>query len=390
MANDYYDVLGVSRDATPRAIKEAFRRLTLQTHPDRSNAPDAEERYRRVTEAYGVLSDPDKRARYDARGHAGVADLSAEDLVGGIDLADLFGFSGLGGSVFERFFAGARAPRGADVELRIEVPLERIAHGGAEEVTLEHPRACAACAGSGASPTAPRRPCPMCDGAGTVLQTRRRGAMLFQQPVTCPACSGRGQRIDEPCPSCEGRGRVEMPQTLSLEIQPGVEDGAVFELAGLGMPSTQPGGRPGDLYIVVHAAPDPRFERRGANLRRTEAVEAPALVLGTKLEIPTLDGRVLVAVPPRTAPKSVLRIAGKGLPRPRTGGRGDLEVVLQLQLPASLTPEEVQLYTRLRQLAAQRTTGAPVVDLAEREDEETPRRWWQKKRWWWPFGRYSS
>ncbi len=396
-ADGYYQVLGVSRDADTKAIKEAFRRLTLETHPDRSDEPGAEERYRKVTEAYAVLSDPEKRARYDARGRAGVADLSAEDLVGGIDLADLFGWSGLGGSLFERFFAGRGSPRtvrrGGDVELRIRVPLRRIADGGTEDITLEHPSICRACRGTGAAPDGPRRICPTCRGDGSLLRTQRRGATVFQQLVTCPDCAGRGERVDVPCRAWAGDGQAQTSRTLSLQIPRGLEEGAVLKLAGMGLPSPDPAGPPGHAYVVVQTQADPRFVRRGAHLRHTVALEPPELVLGTRVEVPTLDGEVIVTVPSRTSPGTVLRLAGKGLPQHGTTRVGDLEVVVNLQLAEDLSDEETRLYARLRDLGARRSAGGlepedgSLVPQPEGRPTAPKKRWWWPLRRWWPFGR---
>ena len=267
---DYYDVLGVARDADEAAIKDAFRKLAMQYHPDRNKAPGAEEKFKQIAEAYAVLSDPAKRAAYDRRGHAGVAGFSAEDLFGGIDFEDLFGGlgAGFGASLFDRFFGRRRrAPvRGADLQIEVFVPLEKIAHGGEEQIRFDRIDVCRDCAGSGAKAGTQPRACASCGGSGMKTSTRKDADVLIRQSTTCPDCQGRGSFIDTPCPTCAGRGRTAREESLSIRIPPGAGDGLVLRVPGKGYAAEQPGAAAGDLHVIVRTAPDERFARDGADL----------------------------------------------------------------------------------------------------------------------------
>ena len=353
---DYYEVLGVPRDAAAKAIKDAFRKLALKYHPDRNKEPGAEERFKEIAEAYAVLSDPKKRAEYDARGHAGVAGFSPEDLFGGIDFEDLFGGLGfdfgLGGGLFDRFFG--RRPRsrtqGANLELEIEIPLERVMCGGEEIVHYPRTLACPVCHGTGTKPgTAPRQ-CRECGGSGQKSVHRREGGFTFHQITPCSACRGQGVIIDHPCPECAGRGRMERVETLTVKIPRGIEEGMALRIPGHGQASPIPGGAPGDLFVIVRTRPDPRFERRGADLWRVETIEVADAVLGTTLEAPTADGSVTVKIPPGTQPEAILRLRGKGLPEFGDHRRGDLYLTLRVHLPERLSREERDLFERLKAL----------------------------------------
>lgn len=366
MQRDYYEVLGVPRDADAKAIKNAFRRLALRYHPDRNKSPDAEERFKEIAEAYAVLSDPQKRAEYDARGAAAVAGLTPEDLFGGIDFGDLLGDLGAGfesvwapGGLFERLFGRRRTgpARGQDLEVELELPLEVIARGGEQTVRYRRPVVCPRCGGSGAEPGSTPRTCPGCSGSGRRLIAREehRGEtdIRLEQVTTCPACGGRGVILDHPCRECAGSGRVEKEESLTVRIPPGAEEGLALRVSSHGLPSPDPRGAPGDLYVIVSSRADPRFERRGADLWRTETIEVADAALGTTLEVPTLDAPVELSVPPGTQPGTVLRLRGKGLPvfgaKQR---RGDLHVRIEVHIPERLTAEARALYERLRELSA--------------------------------------
>ncbi len=351
---DYYEALGVSRDADQKTIKDAFRKLALQYHPDRNKEPGAEERFKEIAEAYAVLSDPKKRADYDAGGFAGVAGVSPEDLFGGINFEDIFGglgFDFAGEGLFERFFRRRPAgpPRGANLEVELVIPLERVATGGEETVRLRHPAACAACNGSGAQAgTAPRR-CAACGGSGRHVRSRREAGVVFQQITTCQTCGGRGSVIDTPCRECQGRGEVEREETLTVKVPIGVEEGMALRVPGHGLPSPR-GGRAGDLYVVIRSAPDPRFERSGADLWRSETIAVTDAVLGADREVPTLEGVATVKVPAGTQSGAVLRLRRKGLPAFGGGARGDLYLRLIVEVPQRLSAEERRLYEQLREL----------------------------------------
>ena len=370
---DYYEVLGVARDASHKAIKDAFRSLAMKYHPDRNKAPDAEEKFKEIAEAYAVLSDPGKRAQYDHGGFAGVADFTAEDLFGGIDFGDIFGDMGFGfdfgaGGIFDRLFRHRRPgpARGQDLEVELRVPLERIDTGGEETLRFSRTVRCATCAGSGAKPgTEPRR-CEACGGSGHRVishdQKREKGSVRFQQVTLCPECDGRGTLIDHPCPDCQGRGQVEKEEALKVQIPAGIEEGTALRIRGHGMPGETASAPPGDLFVTVRSAPDARFERVGADLWRRETLEVVDAVLGTRLQVPTLTGEVEVRVPSGTQPDEVLRLRGKGLPRFEESGRGDLNLRIEVQIPEQLSAEERSLYEQLRALGQAR---------------KPKRRWWQ-------------
>jgi molecular chaperone DnaJ len=356
---DYYEVLDVPRDADQKAIKDAFRQLALRYHPDRNKEPSAEERFKEIAEAYAVLSNPKKRSEYDARGFAGVAGLAPEDVFGGIDFGDLFrgfGFDvdvGAGG-LFDRMFRRGRAgpARGRDVELVLEVPLERVANGGEEVIRFTRPGRCQSCQGTGAKAgTAPRR-CEACGGTGQRVTSERRAGMSVQQISPCPACGARGHIIDQPCPACNGQGEVQREEALTVTIPVGVEEGMVLRLPGRGLPSEEASGPPGNLFVVIRSQPDPRFERRGADLWRAETVPVVDAVLGTTQPVPTLEGSATVTIPAGTQPDTVLRLRGKGLPEFGSQQRGALYVVVRVRVPDQLSAKERKLYERLRALGS--------------------------------------
>jgi molecular chaperone DnaJ len=362
---DYYEVLGVARAAAAPAIKDAFRRLALKYHPDRNKSPDAEARFKEIAEAYAVLSDPQKRAEYDARGFAGVAGFTPEDLFGGIDFGDIFGEAGFGldfgfgaGGLFERLFGRRRRAgpaRGEDLQAELALPLESIARGGEETVRYTRPIACPRCHGGGAEPGTTARNCPGCGGSGRKVTTRgeQRGetSIRFQQITVCPDCHGRGTIIDKLCCDCRGEGRVEKEESLKVSIPPGAEEGMALRIPAHGLPSAEPQGAPGDLYVIVTSAPDARFTRSGADLWRRETLALPDAVLGTTLKVPTLDGTLEVTVPPGTQPDEVLRLRGKGLPVFGGRDRGDLNLRIEVNIPEHLTAEEHALYEKLRALS---------------------------------------
>jgi len=354
---DYYEVLGVPRDADAKAIKDAFRSLALKYHPDRNKAPEAEARFKEIAAAYAVLSDPKKRAAYDARGHAGVAGYSTEDLFGGIDFQDLFrgfdlGFD-FGGGLFDLFGRRRRGPpQGDNIEVDIAIPLEKVASGGEETVRYGRYAPCERCRGYGTADGKPPSPCPACKGSGQQVTARQEGKVSVRQISACPVCHGSGKQIGQPCPDCGGRGEVEKIESLTVGIPVGVEDGTALRVAGRGMASPEPGGMPGDLYVVVHARPDPRFQRDGADLWREEVLPVIDAVLGSRLEVSTLEGgKAQVDIPAGIQPDTVLRLRNKGLPRFGGKEKGDLYLRVKVRVPEKLDREERELYERLRALA---------------------------------------
>ena len=350
-SRDYYEVLGVPRDADTKTIKNAFRRLARRYHPDTSTEPDAEQRFKEIAEAYGVLSDPARRATYDAQGSLGVAGTTAEDLWGGIDFADIFGSGAAAfGGLFERLFGPTAAgpQRGEDVHLDLVISLDEVLTDGNHAVTIRRPGLCPRCAGSGSRPgTAPRR-CPGCGGTGQRVLASRHGPLMVRRVTTCPQCEGRGRVIDQPCPACEASGRALREEKVTIRIPPGIPEGATLRLAGHGLPGPVPDGPPGDAYVSIRASADPRFTRAGADLCHDLHVQAPDAALGVTTAVPALEGQVRVRVPPGTQPGSVLRVGGKGLPRYGGHGRGSLKLTVILDIPRQLSARQRQLYEQLR------------------------------------------
>ncbi|MCC6899755.1 MAG: DnaJ domain-containing protein [Polyangiaceae bacterium] len=354
---DYYEVLGVSRDADEKAIKEAFRELAKKWHPDRNKAPEAEAHFKAVAEAYAVLSDPAKRRQYDQRGFAATDGFSQEDLYGGLDFDDLLSGLGLGfggRSFFDGFFGRRRTttgpPRGADVELVLPISLERVLEGGMEPVRFRRAKPCPVCGGSGAKAGTLPKACTDCEGSGKKTRTATRGHTLFQSVTVCDACHGRGQLVEHPCEGCAGHGQVIANEEVKVRVPPGAPDGLVLRVAGHGTAPPMPGGQSGDLLVIVQTEADQRFERRGCDLFTARVVSVSDAALGRALDVEGLDGHVRVTVPEGTQPDTVLRLTGKGLPHFPGEGRGDLYVVLRVEVPKKLTAEQRELFQKLSKL----------------------------------------
>lgn len=360
---DYYDILGVPRDADKKTIKEAYHRLAMKWHPDRNKSPDAEAKFKDIAKAYAILSDPNKRARYDAHGFEGVAHFSQEDLFRNADLGSLFGDLGFGfgpggESIFDRFFGRTRhtqTAKGEDIQLRLEVPLNQIAEGGEHTLQFSRPVSCPHCHGHGTYNGKPPPVCPACNGSGhRVVQSQQsqgdERTIHFQQVLTCPKCHGRGISPTEACHYCHGTGEIKEPETLKLKIPKGIEDGMTLRIPKHGLPGKQPGSEPGNLYVTIYSIPDPRFQRRGADLWRSETLRIEEAVLGAKHSVPTLNGEVEVNIPPGVQPDTVLRLRGKGLPRYQDDSFGNLNLRLQVNIPTELSEQERQLFEQLREL----------------------------------------
>lgn len=338
-------------------IKDAFRRLALKYHPDRNKEPGAEEHFKEIAEAYAVLSDPKKRADYDARGFAGVSGFSQEDLFGGINFEDIFGglnFNFGRDDPFAGFFHRHRTDpqRGANIEVDLNVTLERVASGGEEKVSFVRPAKCHACHGTGAEGGVAPEKCKMCSGSGRIMhsQQEKEGHVLIQHVTPCSACQGKGIIIEHPCTKCHGSGELEQEETLTVKIPVGIEEGMALRIPGKGMPSPIADGVSGDLFVVVRSKQDPRFERSGVDLLRAETISLVDAVLGSTLAVPTLDGSSSVTIPPGTQPDTVLRLKKKGLPEFGSGRNGDLYLRIGVKVPEHLSSEEGELYERLRSI----------------------------------------
>ena len=341
---DYYEVLGVQRDAGPEEIKKAYRRLAMKYHPDRNpNDPEAEAKFKEAKEAYEVLSDQGKRAAYDRFGHAGVEP-------GGPGFGNGFGagdaFSDIFGDVFGDIFgAGPRSRtqmyRGADLRYELELTLEQAVTGDTVEIDIPSRVTCETCDGSGAAPGSERITCATCGGHGQVRV--QQGFFSIQQ--TCPACRGAGSRVEKPCPDCSGAGTVRKIRTLSVKVPPGVDNGDRIRLSREGEPGRN-GGPPGDLYVDIRVAPHPIFTREGQDLSCEVPISFATAALGGTVEVPTLDGHVVLKVPPETQSGKVFRLKGKGVRSVRAPGYGDLFCRVQVETPVNLTPEQKEALRR--------------------------------------------
>ncbi|HJZ87182.1 MAG TPA: molecular chaperone DnaJ [Polyangia bacterium] len=332
---DYYELLGVARDATNDELKAAFRRLAVQYHPDRNPGDrGAEEKFKEVAAAYAILSDPDKRARYDRFG----ADGAGDPFAGGFPFASVQDlFSGLFGEIF----GGAARKRGAqgrDLRYTLEVSFEEAAFGCQKNISFQTRETCRACTGSGARGAARGlKPCPTCGGRGEIRV--RQG--FFSLGKTCGACGGQGKLVADPCPECKGQGTLPREREFLVKIPPGSADGGVRMVRGQGEAGRR-GSPPGDLHVFVRVAPHPLFERQGDDVVCEVPLTFPQAALGTHIEVPTLDGKVKMKVPPGTQSGRVFRLRGKGIPR-AGGVRGDQHVRVLVETPTQLTPREREL-----------------------------------------------
>ena len=344
---DYYEVLGVARNADDQQIKSAYRKLALQYHPDRNPGDrTAEERFKEAAEAYAVLADKDKRTRYDRFGHAAVGGAPGSQGFDPTIFADFNDiFSGIGGlgDLFGFGTGGRRGPaRGADLRYDLEIGFDEMASG--TETTLQIPREerCEACTGSGAAAGSRPDTCPQCRGRGQVRY--QQGFLTVAR--TCGHCRGAGTIIRTPCGGCHGRGRRERQRKLTVKVPAGIGSGQRLRLSGEGEHG-EVGGSPGDLYVVVHVRDHEFFQREDDDLHCTVPVSYPTLVLGGTIEVPTLAGNETVTVPRGTATETRFRLRGKGLPRVSARGRGDLYVTVRVEVPTALNREQKSLITEL-------------------------------------------
>jgi molecular chaperone DnaJ len=373
MAADLYGLLGVGRGATPDEIKRAYRRLARQLHPDANpDDPETEARFKEVAHAYEVLSDPEKRRRYDTFGHAGLGGTAgqagADPFAGFSDVFDAFfgggtGFGGGGG------FGGGRQgpagpPRGTDIEVVAELDFEVAVFGGEHAVTVRTAEACADCQATGAAPGTSPHTCQGCQGTGQVRRVRQS---ILGQMVTagrCPRCGGMGQVIDRPCPSCSGEGRVITDKRYTVDIPAGVDTGATLRLPGRGAVGVR-GGAHGDLYVHVKVARHERFERQGADLVHQLHLPLTQAALGAHLPFETLDGTEDLVVPRGTQTGRVFRLRGRGVPHLEGRGRGDLLVQVVVETPAELRREEEELLRQLAELRGESVAPADTGLLAK-------------------------
>ena len=337
---DYYQVLGVDRNASQDQIKRAFRRLARKHHPDvNPDDPQAEARFREVAEAYEVLGDPEKRAQYDMYGHVGP---------GGPLVGDIWEeLSGMGG-IFDAFF-GVRTPQrrrprpGADLRYDVEIELAEAATGVEKRIVVERLRQCQTCSGTGSRSRSGPQSCPACKGSGQMRHTAATPFGRLSTVTTCTSCGGRGTAIRDPCPDCRGSGRRQTTETVAVEIPAGIEDGGTIRLDGQGE-AGEPGARAGDLYVFAHIRPHDFFERRGRDLWCEAPIAFTTAALGGHVRVPTLLGEPEeLSIPPGTQTGETFSIAGHGLPDLRTGVRGAQHVTVRIVTPTRLTPRQQAL-----------------------------------------------
>ena len=336
---DYYELLGVARDADETAIKKAFRRLARQLHPDVSEEPDAEVRFREVTEAYEVLSNSETRALYDRYGHDGLRSKGFSptqfDMAGLGDLFSMF----FGEDVFSGGMRGGRGARGADVGAQIEIDLAQAATGITMPVPFDVAVTCKVCGGDGVEPGTEPTTCPRCDGSGRLQQVSRSVFGEFVRTQACPQCGGRGQLIEHPCKECDGAGRVVERREIDVDIPAGIHDGQRIRLSGEGHAGVL-GGRAGDVYVLVRVRPDARFVREGNDIFSQVDLTIAQAALGTTVSVETLDGAVELELAAGVQPGEVRVLRGKGMPVLQGFGRGDHRVLVNVRVPRRLSDEQ--------------------------------------------------
>ena len=358
--SDFYQLLGVPRDASDADIKKAYRKVAMQYHPDRNSAPDAEERFKACTEAYEVLRDPEKRAAYDRWGRAGVGRGAGGFSYEHVDLAEALSifmrdFGAMGG--LESLFGGAARQRGdkrrgQDIRVTAKVTLAEVAAGVKRTIKLKTLQPCGTCEGSGARPGTTAKPCGTCAGTGEVRRAARNIFGQFVSVSPCPTCGGEGSVVAEPCEVCRGDGRVRADRSVTVDIPPGVSNSNYLTLRGQGAAGPR-GGPAGDLVVMIEVKDDDRFERQGDDLVTDLTLTLSQAVLGGRFGIPTATAEEEVQVPAGVQPDTVLRLRGRGLPRLGHGGRGDVLVRVHVYVPESVSPEQEEIFRRLAQVESQ-------------------------------------
>jgi molecular chaperone DnaJ len=359
---DYYEVLGVSKEATEDEIKKAFRKLARKYHPDvNKNDKNAAEKFKEINEAYEVLRDSDKRARYDQFGHAvfGQGDFDAGNFGGSGNFGNFGDFGGgLFDDIFDIFGGGfgqtrRKGPtRGSDLRYDLEITLEEAAFGVEKEVEIFRMESCKKCDGTGAKPGTTPKNCPTCGGTGQVRKVQNLGPMQFTNVTTCGNCGGRGHIVEEPCPGCHGRGQNKVGRKLKVKIPAGVDTGSRLRMSGEGEPG-ELGGPPGDLYIIIRVKPHKLFVRQGDDLIFEVPISFVQAALGDEIEIPTLEEKVKLRVPEGTQPGTRFRLKSKGIPHIKGYGRGDIHVLVDVVIPKSLNEKQRELLTKFAEISGE-------------------------------------
>lgn len=361
---DYYEILGIPKSANKDTIKDSYRKLAMQYHPDRNKSPGAEEKFKEISEAYAVLSDDDKRQQYDTLGKVDFGQqYTQEDIFRGADFESIFRDLGVGfgvGDIFDMFFGGGfggrgyerRVTRGNDLGYELEITLEEAFRGTEKEIDVPRTERCSVCNGTGAAPGTSPKTCTRCGGTGQLQQVRSSGFARFVSVGPCPTCRGAGTIIDSPCRECRGSGIVRRRRRITVKIPPGMEDGSQLRLRKEGEAS-QSSGPAGDLYVQIHVAPHQYFKREGADLYYDISVGFPQVALGAEVTVPTLDGEVTMTIQPGTQPGQILRLKGKGMPKINSYGRGNLMVRVNVAVPTRLSSKQKELLEELAKESGQ-------------------------------------
>ncbi len=370
MPGDYYDILGVSRDASKEDIKSAYRRMARRYHPDVNKEPGAEERFKEINRAYEVLSEPETRARYDRFGEAGVSPGAGGV---GFDYGDIGGFA----DIFESFFGGfggvgtqtgrrRRGPvRGDDLRLDLRLKFREAVFGGEKEIRIPHLENCQVCNGSGAKPGTGVRSCSTCNGSGQVRRATRTPFGSFAQVSTCPTCGGEGQVIEEKCEACGGQGRKQEKKKLKITIPAGVDTGTRLRVSGEGVAGSR-GGTPGDLYVYLSVESDPQFKRERENILSELTISYLQAILGCRLKIKTIDGEDEITIPPGIQPNTVLTLENKGVPRLGNAvSRGDHLLTVKIEIPTRISSEERDLLEKLAKIKGDHTSKGGIEGFLE-------------------------
>jgi len=353
---DYYEILGINRDATEDEVKKAYRKLARKYHPDiNKDDKNAEEKFKEINEAYEVIRDPEKRAQYDQFGHAGMGQ-------GGFNPGDFGGFGNFGGGglfddLFDLFGGGGfsqsrrRGPaRGADLRYDLEITLEEAAFGVEREIEILRMEKCDKCGGTGAKPGTHPKTCPTCGGTGQVKNVQNLGPMQFTNVAPCAACGGRGTIVEEACPKCSGRGQTKNARKIKITVPAGVDTGSRLRMSGEGELGER-GGPPGDLYVFIHVKPHKLFVRQGDDLIYEVPISFVQATLGDELEIPTLEEKVKLKIPEGTQPGTRFRLKGKGIQHIRGYGHGDLHVRVRVEIPRKLNDKQKELLVKFAQIS---------------------------------------
>jgi molecular chaperone DnaJ len=367
MAGDFYEILGVARDADKEEIKRAYRRLARKYHPDVNKEPGAEERFKEINRAYEVLSEPEMRARYDRFGEAGVGSAAG---AGFQDFSDFGGFA----DIFESFFSGFSGGmgqqtrrrggpvRGDDLRLDLTLDFREAVFGGEKEIRISHLETCTNCTGSGAKPGTRPRTCPTCSGSGQVRRATRTPFGSFTQVSVCPTCNGNGQVIEEKCEVCGGSGQKQEAKKLKITIPAGVDNGTRLRVSSEGDAGLR-SGPPGDLYVYLFVNDDPEFQRDGINVLSEVKISYLQAILGDRIEVNTVDGPVEVTIAPGTQPNTVLTLENRGVPRlGNPVSRGDHLITILIEIPTKINTEERELLEKLAKIRGDRLSKGGGIE----------------------------